>query len=219
MVKDGVKLTEALAELEKYVAEVLHGESYCIVTDGVWDLQIQLYAESKRKGFPFPSHLHHFLDIKSEFLKFYPWFPKTFRPSLKQLLHGMVHLGLSPFAPCLPFCPALSLNIVGHHHSGIDDCRTIASITRLLLSLGHPFSSPLEVIDRADPFSDPLFVDFGSVCDPDSWLCTTATCGIWNRPWMHYCRFCDGRKSDIVYEDWARKEAVKQTVSPVEANS
>jgi inhibitor of KinA sporulation pathway (predicted exonuclease) len=88
MVKDGMKVTAALAELDAYVAEHLQGHSFCVVTDGVWDLQIQLYAESLRKGFAMPAYLQRFLDIKSEFLKFYPWFPKNFRASLKQLLQS-----------------------------------------------------------------------------------------------------------------------------------
>lgn len=50
-----------------------------------------------------------------------------------------------------------------------------------LLELGHKFDDPKIVPKDYDPWSDPLFVDFGSKSEPDAWFCATPGCDVWNR--------------------------------------
>jgi inhibitor of KinA sporulation pathway (predicted exonuclease) len=183
MVRDGVKLQTALQLLDEYISSTFGAEdrgSFRIVTDGIWDLSIQLYTECKRKGIERPWYFSEYFDLKDCFCRAFPFFPPSFKPSLITLLN------------------AVGLQVVGQHHRGLDDCKTIAQIVQLLLKLGFPFDNLKTVPSTPDynPWQHPDFVDFGSRCEPDSWKCTTPDCGIWNRPWMYYCRFCDCRQTD-----------------------
>jgi len=111
--------------------------------------------------------------LKEEFRKFFPWFPESYRPDLRAMLKAM------------------SLEFVGTPHQGIDDSRNIAQIVTTLMLLGHAFNSPKHIPPNYNPYTDPKFVDFGSVTEPDAWQCTnTVTCGVWNRPWFDKCKFC-----------------------------
>lgn len=65
-----------------------------------------------------------------------------------------------------------------------------------LLHLGCDFSDVEHIPENVDPFSDPRFVDFGSVAEPDAWYCSNDSCHIYNRPWMQTCRFCKNKKKD-----------------------
>jgi len=86
---------------------------------------------------------------------------------------------------------AFQLELIGKHHSGIDDCKSIVQIVQLLLSLGHKFDSPSKIPEDYNPKEDPHFVNFGSVTEPLSWQCSNTSCGIWNRPWIKSCIICD----------------------------
>lgn len=185
--------------------------TYCILTDGVWDLQIQLLRECKEKNIPLGSWFGSYFDLKEELKKYIRILPETYFPNLQQILF------------------AFDLTIVGTHHRGIDDCKTIATVVRELLRRGHRFESPREIPTNSDynPLKDKAFVDFGSV-SAGGWLCEsndrvvgsssvqdgTCTsvegedivaekeksdtikkgCLLWNRPWAEVCRFCGAPK-------------------------
>jgi len=124
----------------------------------------------KKKNIELNWWFKEYFDLKKEFIKFYPWF-KSYKPILKTMLQ------------------AFKLGFVGKHHSGIDDCRSIAQIVKTLLLLGHSFEQPIVIEDDYDYTLDPNFIDFGSQTVPDSWQCKN--CEIWNRPWTKSCQACD----------------------------
>lgn len=186
MVQDGVSLQSAMQIFDEYISQFFGEDrsAFRIVTDGIWDLSIQLYTECARKGLMRPWYFQQYFDLKDCFCRCFPFFPPSFKPSLLTLLN------------------AVGLDVVGQHHRGLDDCKTIAQLVVLMLRLGFPFDNNIKTIPSQgyDPWQHPEFVDFGSRCDPDSWKCTTPDCGIWNRPWMFYCRFCDCRQTDQTVE-------------------
>jgi len=178
--ENGIPLAEALQEFETFLEEQIfpYGRNnFRIITDGIWDLEIQLQLEAKRKGIKLGDWFQNYFDVRQEFKQFYSWFP--FPPSFPTL-----QLMLD----------AYSLNFVGRHHSGLDDCQTIAQIVKILLQLHpntftHPKEFPLEdnPLGKAFPHS--------SICPPDSWLCENEKCNVWNLPYVTQCKFCKSKRS------------------------
>lgn len=176
-VKSGCSLAEGIEIFNNFVMNTFPEDSYRILTDGVWDLQFQLREEALRKKIPLAKWFKEYFDLKEEFRKFLPWFP--FRQS-EPSLHTMLR--------------ALNLDFVGKHHSGIDDCYSIAQIVGIMIKKGHKFDNPTLIPDEYDPLKDPSYFNFTSFAPPDSWICPVCTsqfCGsIWNRPLVNRCRFC-----------------------------
>jgi hypothetical protein len=90
---------------------------------------------------------------------------------------------------------AFDLSFVGRHHSGLDDCKTIAQVVKVLLQL-YPgtFTNPKNIRFDYDASRDNSWVSFMSDCPPDSWLCTNPDCGVFNKPTYQNCRFCKSEK-------------------------
>jgi hypothetical protein len=94
---------------------------------------------------------------------------------------------------------ALSLDFIGKHHSGIDDCHSIIQVVKALINRGHTFDEPTSVIDIGQ--YDPAFVGFSPVAPLGSWVCIPCTTmhrkdhdspesAVWNKPLAKVCRFC-----------------------------
>jgi hypothetical protein len=61
------------AQFDNYIANLMKmGKSYCIITDGFWELKQGLREESRSKGVKLGAHFNKFFDIKIEFLRTYP---------------------------------------------------------------------------------------------------------------------------------------------------
>lgn len=61
--------------------------SYILIL-GIWDLKIQLSSETKKKGIELKPWYFRFIDLKSEFIKAFPFF--EYSPSLKMMLRCML---------------------------------------------------------------------------------------------------------------------------------
>jgi len=155
------------------------GSDYRILTDGLWDLQVQLRSEAKRKNIHLDWHFHQYFDLRTEFLRFLPWFADSRQPGLTSMLH------------------AFGMKFEGRQHSGIHDSNNIARLALRLIELGHPFENPKLIPDDYSHLDDKNFVDFGQETSRNSWLCTEVRCGIWNRPWAKVCKFCFLPKSHL----------------------
>ena len=117
------------------------------------------------------------------------------------------------------FFPAYNLSFVGRHHSGLDDCKTIAQIVKILLQLRkiffdifvlnssnsltttllpdpNTFTHPKAVSADYDPNKDNSWVSFMGNCPPDAWLCPDSECAVYNKPTSRECRFCHAAKID-----------------------
>lgn len=186
-VREAPNLATAIKTFEEYVNKKFgSSKSFRIVTDGLWDLQVQLRKEAEKKEIALEWYFKEYFDIKDEFRKFLPWFPESFKPRLDTTLK------------------ALGLDFVGKPHVGLDDSRNIAQIIINLLILGHSFNNPKKIPANYNSDIDPNFVDFGSVTEPNAWKCINITCAVWNRPWMDKCRFCQASKESN--EDAQKKQ-------------
>jgi inhibitor of KinA sporulation pathway (predicted exonuclease) len=150
--------------------------SFRILTDGMWDVHIQLAIEAQRKGITLPWWFKEYFDLKVEFDRYFPYFITN--------KHGQpLHLMLK----------ALGLPFVGRHHSGLDDCKTIIQIVQTLLKLGHVFDNPTKIEKTFDPYEE-SWNKFSNVPTGDAWQC--AGCLLWNKAFAkHYCAFCKADKS------------------------
>jgi len=173
MLVNQATLATVIKKFDDYVSKHF-GEkrNFSLLTDGIWDLQVQLRTEAKRKQVDLKWYYHQYIDIKEEFRKFWPWFPTTFQPGLNIMLN------------------AIGMEFEGKPHCGIEDAQNIARVVLQLLTLGHSFSTQKSIPAAYDPFQDQQFVDFGSVADANAWQCPNTTCGLWNRPWKKECKFC-----------------------------
>jgi len=147
------------------------GDNFRILTDGIWDLQVQLRNEAKRKNINLDWYFHQYFDIKHEFKRFLPYFSEAYQPGLKAMLE------------------AFDMQFEGRQHSGLEDAKNIARLALNMLILGHPFDKCRTIPPDYNPFEDKKFIDFGHITETDSWLCMEP-CGIWNRPWAKACKFC-----------------------------
>ena len=75
-----------------------------VVTDGVWDIQVQLRGEAERKGIVLPQHFRQYFDLKAEFRRIFPNFSFNQRePPLFVMLQG--ELSSAALHPVLHFNP------------------------------------------------------------------------------------------------------------------
>ncbi|RUS75327.1 hypothetical protein EGW08_016916 [Elysia chlorotica] len=87
------------------------------VTCGDWDLKSMLPRQCETSHLSVPSYFKRWVNIKKSYADVTRTFPK-----------GMMHM-----------LTGLNLTHVGRHHSGIDDCRNIASIVVELMKHGYFF--------------------------------------------------------------------------------
>eukprot|EP00736_Rhodelphis_marinus_P011301 Rmarinus@m.25818 len=88
------------------------------VTCGDWDLRTCLPKQAIKDGFEYPTYLKRWINVKINFIEYFNFNKRTGMP-------GMLS--------------QLQLPLIGRHHSGIDDTRNIAEITRSLLRKGSVF--------------------------------------------------------------------------------
>eukprot|EP01114_Cavostelium_apophysatum_P019602 TRINITY_DN6364_c0_g1_i1.p1 TRINITY_DN6364_c0_g1~~TRINITY_DN6364_c0_g1_i1.p1 ORF type:complete len:620 (-),score=97.49 TRINITY_DN6364_c0_g1_i1:73-1932(-) len=184
VVEKGISLKEAIKQFTDYMATLPKG-SFRIITDGVWDISVQLRAEAARKNIPLQEEFMEYLELKREFRSFLPWFPFTLRdPPLYVILQ------------------ALKLDFIGKHHSGIDDCLSIVQVVKAMIRQGHLFGEHNVVVTpEYDVDRDQTYQSFSSTAPSNSWKCETCTTkfssntsdemsAVWNKPFSSTCRFC-----------------------------
>jgi len=192
-VSSGCSLGDAISNFNDYVTRELPVDSFRILTDGVWDLQVQLRQECIRKGIPLEKWFWEYFDLKEEFRMFLPWFPFSARePPLYIMLQ------------------ALGLDFVGRHHAGLDDCHSIGKVVASMIRLGHIFDKTTVIPPTYDHTDDPSYIGFPSLAPSDSWKCIVCTDkykdpegskyyegpedsnfrAVWNKPLASTCRFC-----------------------------
>jgi len=208
VVQDGSSLADAVSKFNDYVTSKFPPDSFMILTHGVWDLQVQLQSEAKRKKIPLDTWFAKFFDLKEEFRNFLPMFPFKMRElSLQEML------------------TALRLNFVGRPHSGLDDSLTIAAVVREMMCRGHEFSSPVQVVDMDTQYNKWIlsFSQQSSMAPLGCWRCTHCSSlhgdrvqppsddlkltnannsnespqdgrGVWNHPSRSTCKFCASSK-------------------------
>jgi RNA recognition motif-containing protein len=116
-------LKDAVAKFDTYLLHsfVLNQKSFCLLTDGPWDLRQVLAIEATRKGVNLASHFRTYFDLRTEFARCYPAGPK---PNDRQTMVDF-----------------LSISCSGKT-TGLESCRVIADIVTRLQNDGHVFANP-----------------------------------------------------------------------------
>jgi inhibitor of KinA sporulation pathway (predicted exonuclease) len=118
----GVSFPVALAAVESKLLEVgllpqtAGSPRFIFVTCGDWDLRSMLPRQLSVSSLPQPSYYKSWINIKIPFAQYFKL--KGRGPGMDGMLQK------------------LNLPLVGRHHSGIDDCRNIASILLTLMARG-----------------------------------------------------------------------------------
>eukprot|EP01105_Mastigella_eilhardi_P024611 TRINITY_DN645_c1_g1_i1.p1 TRINITY_DN645_c1_g1~~TRINITY_DN645_c1_g1_i1.p1 ORF type:complete len:446 (+),score=108.23 TRINITY_DN645_c1_g1_i1:28-1338(+) len=148
-------LPEVMREFSEYCASHLtaQGHSFCVLTDGTWDFKHMLLGECLRKHIPMDEPLFRtFLDLKHQFQLLLLALPDAAKA--QQSAPG-------PFGYSLRTMMAFfGLQHAGRAHSGVDDCRTIASVCQAMLQRGHVFREPTVIPTDYNPMTDPTFKSF-----------------------------------------------------------
>jgi inhibitor of KinA sporulation pathway (predicted exonuclease) len=148
-INSGISLRECINLFNEYVQEnfISKNKSFCIITDGQWDLKQLLLREATKKNIPLAPHFKRFFDLRREYKLCFP-------ELLVKGLYSMVnHAGV---------------DFVGRHHSGFDDCMTICNLVAVLLYNGHMFREEniIAIEDDYNPVTDSSFTDFNISRNP-----------------------------------------------------
>jgi len=115
-VENGTSLPEVLKKYDSWLSERgILNESFAFVTCGDWDLKTMLPNQCDNLKLSSNDYFKKWVNIKKVFCNFY----RTKR------LKGMAEM--------LEF---LKLDLLGKHHSGIDDCRNICRILQKMVQDG-----------------------------------------------------------------------------------
>ncbi len=126
MVNNGNKFINSLNDHHKWLINETNG-NVIFVTCGAWDLGTVMINECKKwKTIP-PTTYLKFVNISTEFKKFYK---SSGGAGMKRMLEY------------------LGIELTGRHHSGIDDCRNIAKIWQKMVEHGYILSN--HSINRVD---------------------------------------------------------------------
>jgi len=123
-VDKGIPLKDALDKLDTFLREKgILNESFCFVTCGHWDLNSCLKRETQAKKIPVKGYMKSWINLKTS----YPPIPgvKVRNPDMVEMLR------LS------------NLELIGKHHSGIDDAVNIARVAVHLLEKGFKFQTSM----------------------------------------------------------------------------
>ena len=91
--ENGVPLSEAIHQFDTFISQFIFqygANNFRIVTDSVWDLQVQLRQEAIRKGIYLSWYYTDYFDLREEFRHFYAWISFLKRdPPLYIMLNGL----------------------------------------------------------------------------------------------------------------------------------
>jgi inhibitor of KinA sporulation pathway (predicted exonuclease) len=110
-------LRDAVQQFDSYVytSFITSNKSFCLITDGSWDLKYCLRAEAAAKGIKLAAHYSRFFDLRNEF---------------------QLHKNAPHATNLNAMLEYLGLTMEGRHHSGISDCMNISKIVARLIKDG-----------------------------------------------------------------------------------
>ncbi|GJD12630.1 Epithelial splicing regulatory protein 1 [Galdieria sulphuraria] len=129
-------LREAVLYFDNFIFEKFSttGKSFCLLTDGPWDLRHLLLVEASRKNIKLAHHYRVFFDLRVEFRRCFPQGPI---PRDRQIMTNFLDI------------PLVTAN------NGLEDCYSIAAIITQMLLQGYVFSVP-ELISNEEWFKGGL---------------------------------------------------------------
>lgn len=158
-------LADAVAQFDNYLYHsfVLAARSFCLLTDGPWDLQNLLLHEAARKAVTLAPHFRSYFNLRAEYTRCYPAAPA---PNDRQTMGASLNIPLRP------------------PETGLDGCIALSAIVSRLLYDGHQFAVPDLISDydwaatsgRIPAIADPIAtaVPYGGIIRLRGlpWTCT-----------------------------------------------
>jgi RNA recognition motif-containing protein len=148
-------LKDAVAKFDAYLFHSfsVNSKSFCLLTDGPWDLNELLVLEGARKAVPLAPHFRVFFDVRAEFARCYPDGPPA---SDRQTIVDFLDIPASSastsaglMAPAViaatnapPGTTAASAAGAATAR-GLANCHVVAEIVTRMLSDGHVFVNPV----------------------------------------------------------------------------
>jgi inhibitor of KinA sporulation pathway (predicted exonuclease) len=129
----GVSFTTALNDHTQWLMDQCCGslDNILFVTCGDWDLKTMLPEQLSLSNIrEVPSHFHRWCNIKIVYNKHKGLTGRPHRIDMLDILKGM------------------NLELQGHHHSGIDDCRNIARIVQALMLDGCKIVETTRLVEK-----------------------------------------------------------------------
>eukprot|EP00177_Eucheuma_denticulatum_P006848 GFKZ01012467.1.p1 GENE.GFKZ01012467.1~~GFKZ01012467.1.p1 ORF type:complete len:702 (+),score=97.96 GFKZ01012467.1:322-2427(+) len=123
-------LEDAIIQFDAYICAsfLVSGKTFCLLTDGPWDLKDMLYAEASRKALTLPPYFRTYINLRAEFVRCYPHAPV---PTDRRSMFVYLDISTEPRA------------------SGLDECVALSSVVTSLLREGHRLTSP-EIVTNCD---------------------------------------------------------------------
>ncbi|EFC46315.1 exonuclease III protein [Naegleria gruberi] len=106
--------------------------TFAFVTCGDWDLKTMITKQCRKENIKVPSYFSSWVNIKKKYTEIY-----------SKHVHGMTDM-----------LNHMKLELIGKHHSGIDDCKNIARILCEMLKQGKQ----IDITAHIDDFKD-MYVD------------------------------------------------------------
>lgn len=121
-------LVEAVMQFDSYIYQsfVVTGKSFCLMTDGHWDLKHLLFVEAARKAIVLAPHFRTYINLRAEVARCYPNAPI---PSDRKTIFSYLDISTEKRA------------------SGLDECIALAAVVSRLINDGHHFSTPEVISD------------------------------------------------------------------------
>jgi len=133
MVSEGVSFREAMSMYSSWLTsrEYLQHSTFTLLTCGDWDLKTQIPQQCQRENVEVPEFFKSFVNIKIVYNAFY-----------KRKIRGMAGM-----------LKELGMELEGHHHRGIDDCRNIAAILKRMILDGAVVPQTFILGQQHPPFT------------------------------------------------------------------
>ncbi|XP_071511327.1 LOW QUALITY PROTEIN: epithelial splicing regulatory protein 1-like, partial [Diadema antillarum] len=125
-----------ILQFDQYLKNELAGDdgkTFCLLTDGQLHVRQCLHPQSTSKGVPLPEYFFNFFDLRKEFRKRYPDAPHI--TDVKDMANYLrIDVGNYNFT-----------------ETGLDECKTMASIVQRLIADNHLFMKPDYVTKKYEP--------------------------------------------------------------------
>eukprot|EP00960_Hanusia_phi_P023071 681800-Hanusia_phi.AAC.1 len=143
-IESGGKLQDCVSEFNDYVYKNITSQNkdFCIVTDGDVHLKRWLRSDAKRKNIKLAAHYARFVDLRSEFINFYPNFAGA--------------------TNAISIADRLTVYIPEEVDGGLKMCEVIGQVVIKMLIAGAPMQKTITIPDDYDPTVDPLYAPGGA---------------------------------------------------------
>lgn len=136
VITGAASLDVVLQQFDQYLRQELNtkdGNTFCLCTDGQLHIRQCLHPQATSKKVELPDYFYQFYDLRKEFRRSHPEAP--------------IMIDVKDMAEYL----RIEVGSYNFTETGVDECRTIASIVQKLITDGHRFQEPEKVRGKYEP--------------------------------------------------------------------